>query len=71
MTNSAMVLLLKGLDLLVLGITMSPAIRVAFSDITMSVQAMVVEGRNPTTEEWRKLDILRDTVHRGIQEAGA
>ena len=66
---SALLLLLKALDLLVLGIEMAPAIREAFSDVTAAVKAMTEEGRDPTPAEWARLDTLRDTIHRQIQEA--
>ena len=69
MSPAALTLLLKGLDLLVLGIEMAPAIREAFSGITRAVQIMVSENRDPTPEEWARLDTLRDTIHRQIQEA--
>ncbi len=69
MSPGALTLLLKSLDLLVLGITMTPNIRAAFVDVTASVQIMVTEGREPTAAEWAKLDTLRDSIHRKIQEA--
>ncbi len=69
MTAATLVLLVKGLDLLVLGIEMAPAIRSAFMDMTAAVRTMVEEGRDPTLTEWARLDELRDTVHRSIQDA--
>ena len=69
MTAATLVLLVKGLDLLVLGIEMAPAIRSAFTDMTAAVRLMVEEGRDPTPVEWATLDTLRDTIHRQIQEA--
>ncbi len=67
MSPNALLLLLKGLDLLVLGIQAAPAVRRAFGDITLSVRGMVEEGRDPTPEEWAQLDKLRDTIHHQIQ----
>ena len=69
MTAATLILLVKGLDLLVLGIEMAPAIRSAFTDMTSAVRTMVEEGRDPTPAEWAMLDTLRDTLHRQIQEA--
>ena len=69
MTAATLILLVKGLDLLVLGIEMAPAIRSAFTDMTSAVRTMVEEGRDPTPAEWATLDTLRDTLHRQIQEA--
>ena len=69
MSPAALTLLLKGLDLLVLGLEMAPAIREAFSNVTSAVQVMVYENRDPTPAEWARLDTLRDTLHRSIQEA--
>lgn len=69
MTVATLTLLLKGLDLVMLGIEMSPQIRAAFQDVTKAVQVMLDEGRDPTDAEWAQLDTLRDTVHRQIQEA--
>ena len=69
MSPASLALLLRGLDLLVLGIEMAPAIREAFTDVTAAVKKMAEEGRDPTPEEWARLDTLRDTIHRQIQEA--
>ncbi|MEE9598176.1 MAG: hypothetical protein V3V96_15500 [Acidiferrobacterales bacterium] len=69
MNPAAFTLLLKGLDVLVLGIEMAPAIRALFQDITSSVRKMVAEERDPTLYEWTQLDKLRDEIHRQIQEA--
>ncbi len=69
MSTSAFLLLIKALDLLVLGIEMAPAIREAFMGVTLSVRNMVEQGRDPTSFEWAQLDELRDTIHRQIQEA--
>ena len=69
MSPAALTLLLKGLDLLVLGIEMAPSIREAFSDVTSAVRNMVEEDRDPTQVEWAQLDTLRDTIHKSIQEA--
>ena len=69
MNPSAFLLLIKALDLLVLGIEMAPAIRGAFMDVTLAVRRMAEEGRDPTPEEWAQLDTLRDTIHWKIQEA--
>ena len=69
MSPASLALLLKGLDLLVLGIEMAPAIRAAFTDLTASVRVMVKEGRDPTPAEWATLDVLRDAIHQKIQEA--
>ncbi len=69
MTAATLVLLVKGLDLLVLGIEMAPAVRSAFQSITDSVRLMVEEDRDPTPAEWAQLDELRDQVHRSIQTA--
>lgn len=69
MSASALILLLKAIDLVTMGITLAPAVREAFSKITVSVRLMVAERRDPTIEEWDKLDTLRDTIHEAIQEA--
>ena len=67
MTQAAMLLLLRTLDLLVIGIEMSPLILATFRQITASVTLMVVENRNPSPDEWRQLDQLRDLIHEKIQ----
>lgn len=69
MNTSPLILLLRGLDILVLGIEMAPAIRAAFQDLTAVVAVMVSKGRDPTADEWGKLDTLQDAVHAAIQEA--
>lgn len=69
MNVATLILLLKGLDMLVLGIEMAPMVRVAFMNITASVRSMIDEGRDPTAGEWADLDILRDALHVAIQEA--
>ncbi len=69
MSPGALVVLLRGLDLLVLGLEMAPAIRAAFSTVTRDVEIMLEEDRDPTPEEWARLDELRNTIHRSIQEA--
>lgn len=69
MSASALVLLLKSIDLLMLSITVAPAVVDTFATITKSVRIMVAENRGPTMEEWDKLDTLRDAVHKAIQEA--
>ena len=67
MSTAALTLLLKSLDLLVLGLEVAPNIRTAFADVTASVQLMINEGRDPTPVEWAKLDELRNTIHFQIQ----
>lgn len=69
MNPAMLTLLIKSLDLLVLGINMSSHIRAAFMTITASVQVMINEGRDPTVEEWTNLDYLRDMLHETIQRA--
>ena len=69
MSAGVLTLLLKALDLALLGIQFTPAIRLLFVDITTSVKLMVAKERDPTAEEWELLDALRDTIHKAIQEA--
>ena len=67
MTPASLSLLLKGLDLLVLGLNVAPEVMRAFKNITANVQLMVNQGRDPTPDEWRLIDNLRDEIHREIQ----
>ena len=74
MSPTAITLLIKGLDILVPGrgrrrrrrLTMAPAVREAFSDVTAGVRLMIEEdNRDPTPEEWATLDKLRDNAAEG------
>ena len=69
MTPTTAVFLLKGLDLLILGLEMAPHIRVAFANVTVMVETMVTEERDPTTTEWAELTKLSSALHERIQEA--
>jgi hypothetical protein len=69
MNPTTLTLLLRGLDLLVLGIEVAPEIRNTFTTITEDVSNMLAEGRVPTPAEWARLDTLRDQVHQRIKEA--
>lgn len=69
MNTSALLLLIKALDLLVMGLTVAPNVVNMFQEIISDVQVMIREGRDPTPAEWASLDLLRDEVHRTIQEA--
>ena len=69
MTPSTAAFLLKGLNLVMLGLEMAPEIRIAFGNVTALVGAMVREERNPTTTEWAELEAFTRLIHERIQGA--
>ncbi len=71
MTPVAAMLLLRGLDLLLLGIEVAPDVAKAFGEISSDLKKIILERRDPTDEEFAKLMALADAVHQKIQEGGS
>jgi len=69
MTAAQAALLLRGIDLLILGITVAPQIKAAFSSITDELQVMIDEGRDPSPEEMEAIFTRARSVHGQIQAA--
>lgn len=63
MNPTTAMMILKLLDLLVLGINLAPEIKRSFLENKSKIQKMIEEERNPTIDEWDTLisDIRRNT----------
>lgn len=55
MNPSTLNMILKLLDLLVLGMNLAPKLKASFDENRSKIQQMIDEGREPTQSEWETL----------------